>query len=129
MNIAMTSIPVNDPIAAFKFYTEVLGFKERLYMPEMYLAIVVSPEDPQGTGLLLEPNSNPVSKTYQEAVYNMGLPLIVFGVDDIQKEYERLKSRGVVFKQEPTKSEAGIEAVLDDTCGNFVQLFQFTMGS
>jgi predicted enzyme related to lactoylglutathione lyase len=126
MKIALTSIPVNDPIAAFKFYTEVLGFVERLYMPEMYLAIVVSPEEPQGTGLLLEPNNTPAYKTFQEAIYNMGLPLIVFGVEDIQKEYERLKKLGVVFKQEPTKSQAGIEAVLDDTCGNYVQLFQFT---
>lgn len=124
MKIALTSVPVNDPLAAFKFYTEVLGFVERLYVPEAYLAIVASPEDPGGTGLLLEPNNNPISKPYQEAVYTMGLPIIVFGVADIQQEYERLKGLGVAFSKEPTQTEAGIEAIFDDTCGNYIQLFQ-----
>ena len=124
MKIALASVPVEDPIKAFKFYTEVLGFVERLYMPEHYLAIVASPEDPKGTGLLLEPNANPISKTFQEGVFNMGLPIIVFGVDDIQKEYEKLKSRGVEFTKAPTETQGGIEAVFNDTCGNFIQIFQ-----
>jgi predicted enzyme related to lactoylglutathione lyase len=126
MKIALTSVHVNDPVAAFKFYTEVLGFIERLYMPEALLAIVASPEDPSGTGLLLEPSDHPLAKAYMTGLYKEGMPVIVFGVDDIYAEYERLKARGVVFKQEPTKSQVGIEAVLDDTCGNFVQLFQLT---
>lgn len=124
MKISLTSIPVHDPIQAFKFYTEKLGFIERVYMPEAYLAIVASAEEPNGTGLLLEPNSNPLSKTFQEGVYKQGLPIIVFGVDDIQKEYERLKSLGVVFSKAPTKTDYGTEAVFDDTCGNYIQLFQ-----
>jgi predicted enzyme related to lactoylglutathione lyase len=124
MKIALCSIPVNDPITAFKFYTEVLGFIERVYMPEALVAIVASPEEPNGTGLLLEPNNNPISKTFQEAVYAQDLPLIVFGTEDCQKEYERLKARGVVFRQEPTKSEWGTQAVFEDTCGNLIQIHQ-----
>jgi predicted enzyme related to lactoylglutathione lyase len=122
LKISMTGIPVNNPLEAFKFYTETLGFKERLFMPEAYLAIVVSAEEPNGTGLLLEPNQNPVTKTYQQAVYNLGLPIIVFGTDDIQKEYERLTALGVVFSKPPTKTQWGTEAIFDDTCGNFIQL-------
>lgn len=124
MKIALTSVPVNDPIKAFAFYTEVLGFVKRLYIPEAYLAIVASPEDPDGTGLLLEPTDNPISKPFQEGVYKAGLPIIVFGVDDIHKEYERLKKLGVVFTKQPTITDHGIEAILDDTCGNLIQLHQ-----
>lgn len=124
MKIAMTSVHVNDPAAAFKFYTEVLGFAERLFMPEANLAIVTAPDDPGGTGLLLEPSDNPIAKAYQTGLYNAGMPVIVLGTTDIQQDYERLKARGVVFKQTPTKAQMGTEAVFDDTCGNFVQLFQ-----
>jgi len=124
MKIALTSVTVNNPIEAFKFYTEVLGFKEKLYMPDAYLAIVVSPEDPDGTALLLEPNDNPLAKTFQEGIYKSGLPVIVFGVDDVKKEYEKLKAKGVIFKQEPTKTDWGTQAVFDDTCGNYVQIHQ-----
>jgi predicted enzyme related to lactoylglutathione lyase len=124
MKIALTSVIVDDPSKAFTFYTEVLGFIERMYIPEARLAIVVSPEDPDGTGLLLEPNDNPISKTFQEAVRKQGLPPIVFGVEDVQKEYERLKKLGVVFTQEPTKTDWGTQALFDDTCGNLIQIFQ-----
>src|SRR6478609_5058651 len=124
MKIALTSIPVDDPIKAFAFYTEVLGFIERVYMPEAFLAIVASPEDPHGTGLLLEPNGNPISSTFQKAVYEADLPLIVFGTDDIQRDYERLNDRGVVFRSEPTKTDYGIAATFEDTCGNLIQLHQ-----
>jgi predicted enzyme related to lactoylglutathione lyase len=124
MTIAMTSVLVNDPIEAFKVYTEKLGFKERLYMPEHYLAIVVSPEQRDGTGILLEPTNNPIGKRHQVAVYEAGMPCIVFGASDVQKEYERLKELGFVFKKPPTKTEWGTEAVFDDTCGNFIQIWQ-----
>jgi predicted enzyme related to lactoylglutathione lyase len=124
MKIKMTSVFVADPIKAFKFYTEVLGFVEKLYMPEAYLAIVASPEDPDGTGLLLEPNQHPVAKAYQEGIFNAGLPVIVFGVDDVQSEYERLKNLGVTFKKEPKTNEWGTEAVFEDTCGNYIQIHQ-----
>jgi predicted enzyme related to lactoylglutathione lyase len=124
MKIALTSILVDDPIKAFKFYTEVLGFAERMYVPEADLAIVASPEEPGGTGLLLEPNDNPIAKPFQQGIYEQGLPAIVFGVEDVQREYERLKSLGVVFSQEPQKADWGTQAVFDDTCGNYVQIHQ-----
>ncbi|HSH81364.1 MAG TPA: VOC family protein [Herpetosiphonaceae bacterium] len=124
MKIGLTSVFVDDPRKAFKFYTEVLGFVERLYVPEANLAIVVSPEEPAGTGLLLEPNDNPIAKTYQEAIYQQGLPVIVFAVEDIQREYERMTEPGIVFTQQLAKTEAGTVAVFDDTCGNLVQLYQ-----
>ena len=124
MKIALTSVFVDDPIKAHKFYTEVLGFTSRMFMPEAYLAIVASPEDPTGTGLLLEPNVNPIASTYQQAIYGEGLPAIVFSVDDIHSEYERLKAQGVVFTGEPTKTDWGTQVVFEDTCGNFIQLHQ-----
>jgi predicted enzyme related to lactoylglutathione lyase len=124
MKIALTSVFVDDPAKAFKFYTEVLGFVTRLYLPEAQLAIVASPEEPNGTGLLLEPNANPIARTYQEAIYKEGLPAIVFGVEDLQKEYARLKNLGVVFRGEPAQTEWGSQAVLEDTCGNLIQLHQ-----
>jgi predicted enzyme related to lactoylglutathione lyase len=124
MKIAMASVPVDSPVEAFKFYTEVLGFVSRMYVPEANLAIVASPEEPQGTGLLLEPNDNPIAKTFQSGVYEAGLPIIVFGTADIRSDYERLKARGVVFRQEPTKTDWGFEAVFEDTCGNLIQLAQ-----
>lgn len=124
MKIALTSVFVNDPLEAFRFYTEKLGFVEKMYMPEHYLAIVASPEDPDGTSLLLEPNMNLGAKEFQKGIYDAGLPIIVFGVPDVQAEYERLKGRGVVFRKEPTKTDWGIEAVFDDTCGNYIQIAQ-----
>lgn len=124
MKIGLTSVFVPDPAAAFKFYTETLGFKERLFIPEAWLAIVVSAEDPEGTGLLLEPNQNPIASTYQKALYEAGLPVITFSSTNIQQEYEQLKSRGVVFRKAPAKTQGGTEAIFEDTCGNFIQLFQ-----
>ena len=124
MKITLTSVYVNNPIEAFKFYTHVLGFVERMFMPEMYLAIVASADDPQGTGLLLEPNENPIAKDYQTALYNAGLPVIVFGVDNVQQEYDRLIGEGVIFKKMPTKTDWGIEAIFDDTFGNYIQIAQ-----
>lgn len=124
MRIALTSVFVDDPIKAMTFYTEVFGFVAETYVPQAQLAIVVSPEDRDGTRLLLEPNNNPIAKTYQEALYAAGLPAIVFGVTDLNQEYERLKSLGVVFRSEPTTMEWGTQAVCEDTLGNLVQLLQ-----
>ncbi|MEO8355288.1 MAG: VOC family protein [Chloroflexota bacterium] len=124
MKIALTSVFVDDLHKAFKFYTEVLGFTERLYMPETQLAIVASPEEKDGSGLLLEPNENPIARSFQQGVYQLDMPVIVFGVEDIYREYERMKNLGVVFRREPTKTGQGIETVFEDTCGNLIQLFQ-----
>ncbi|MEQ8811291.1 MAG: VOC family protein, partial [Imperialibacter sp.] len=122
MKIALTSIFVNDPIAAFKFYTEVLGFVEKMYMPEMQLAIVAGPDEPDGTSLLLEPNQNLGADTFQKAVYEAGLPTIVFGTKDINADYQRLREKGVVFNSETKKNDLGTQAVFEDNFGNFIQL-------
>lgn len=124
MNIALVSLPVNDPMEAHRFYTEVLGFVSRTYVPEANLAIVASAEEPDGTGLLLEPNDHPMARQYQQTIYDAGMPIIIFGVGDIQREYERLAGMGVEFLQEPTETEYGTLALLDDTCGNLIQLYQ-----
>jgi predicted enzyme related to lactoylglutathione lyase len=124
MKISLVSVSVNDPLAAFKFYTEVLGFVEKMYMPEMFLAIVASPEDPDGTQILLEPRGNYGSREFFDGIYTAGLPVIIFGSDDVQADYEKLKAKGVVFKQEPTTNQWGTQAIFDDTCGNYIQIHQ-----
>lgn len=124
MKIGLTSVFVNDPLKAFTFYTEVLGFVKKIYIPEAYVAIVVSSEDVNGTALLLEPNQNPIAKNYQEGLYAAELPVIVFTTENINAEYERLKDKGVNFKKPPDKTDYGIEAVFDDTFGNLIQLLQ-----
>lgn len=124
MKIALTSVSVNNPVEAHKFYTEVLGFQSKMLMPGVLLAIVVSPEDPSGTAILLEPRGNFASKEFFDGIYKAGMPVIIFGTDNIQKDYEQLKAKGVQFKGEPKKTEYGTQAIFDDTCGNFVQLHQ-----
>lgn len=124
MKIGMTGVFVSNPMEAFKFYTEVLGFREKMYMPEAYLAIVVSPEQPEGSMLLLEPNQNPIASTYQKGLFDSGIPCIVFMTGDIAREYEQLKEKGVVFRKAPTQTEWGIEAIFEDTFGNLIQLMQ-----
>ncbi|SJZ85797.1 hypothetical protein SAMN04488128_1011881 [Chitinophaga eiseniae] len=124
MIIAMTGVHVDDPLEAFRFYTEVLGFKEKIYMPEAWLAVVVSAEDPDGTTLLLEPSTHPLAKAYHEGLYAAGIPVIVLGTADIAAEYERLTAKGVVFRKSPTKVDWGIEAIFEDGCGNLITLGQ-----
>ena len=126
MKIKLTSVLVDDQDKALKFYTEVLGFVKKIDMPagEFKFLTVVSPEEPDGTELLLEPNENPAAKTFQKAIFEQGIPLTAFVVEDIQKEYERMKKLGVVFTQEPTKMGPVTQAVFDDTCGNLIQIYQ-----
>ena len=122
MYLKMTSLPVNDPVKAFKFYTEIIGLKEHTFMPEAQLAIVTS-EDCKTT-LLLEPKGDGFYDTFQKEVYQKGYPIIILGSDDVQADYERLKSLGVQFKQEPTKTDWGTVATFDDTFGNYIQIHQ-----
>ncbi len=124
MKIALTSIPVSDPVKAFEFYTNVLGFKEQMFMPEYSLAIVVSAEDAYGTALLLEPITNPISREYQDGLYTSSLPVIVLGTTDIHEKHKQLILAGVDFVQNPTETSFGIQAIFNDTCGNLVQLHQ-----
>ncbi len=124
MKLKLTSVYVDDQDKALKFYTEVLGFVKKIEIPAIRWLTVVSPDEPDGTQLLLEPNSNPAAKTFQVAIFEQGIPLTAFAVEDIHKEYERMKKLGVVFTMEPTKTGATTVAVFDDTCGNLIQLFQ-----
>ena len=126
MRIKLNSVPVDDQAKALKFYTEILGFEKKADIPmgEFRWLTVVSPEAPDEVELLLEPNSNPASKTYQQALFEQGIPVTAFLVDDVQMEYERLSKSGVVFKSEPKSAGTAIIAVFDDTCGNLLQLYQ-----
>lgn len=126
MRIELTSIFVKDQDKALKFYTEKLGFvkKSDIRAGEYRWLTVVSPENKDGTQLVLEPDNNPAAKAYQEAIFNQGVPAASFFVDDIQKEYERLKKLGVKFTMEPTKVTGSTIAVFDDTCGNLIQITQ-----
>ena len=129
MRIKYTSVYVNDQGKALKFYTESLGFvKKAVVTAGKYRWLTVaSPEDQEGTQLVLEPNENPAATTYQEALFKQGIRATLFIVDDIQKESERLKKLGVKFTMEPTKltGTGSTIAVLDDTCGNLIQITQF----
>lgn len=126
MKINLTSVMVDDQDKALKFYTEVLGFVKKTEVPagKFKWLTVVSPEGPNDIELLLEPNDNPAAKTYQKAIFEQGIPFTSFAVDDIQKEYERLKKRGVAFTTEPTKMGPLTIAVFNDTCGNLIQIAQ-----
>jgi catechol 2,3-dioxygenase-like lactoylglutathione lyase family enzyme len=127
MKIKLASIPVADQDKALKFYTEVLGFVKKQDFPvgDAKWLTVVSPDEPNGVELLLEPNAEyPAMKALKEALRKDGIPYTAFQVDDIHKEYERIKKLGVVFTQEPTPAGPTIQAVFDDTCGNLIQMFQ-----
>lgn len=127
MKISMVSVFVEDPVKAFKYYTEVLGFEEVMYSPENYIAIVKSPLDTNGTSILLEPtepNGLEIAKKYKKELYSMGIPVISFSAKDIMKTYKELKEKGVHFKKEPVKTDYGYEAIFDDGNGNFIQLLQ-----
>ena len=126
MRISHTGVFVSDQDKALKFYTETLGFVKKHDIPvgEFKWLTVVSPDDPDGTELLLEPNENPVSQVYQKGIFDQGIPAALFSVTDIRAEYEKLKSLGVAFTMEPTEVMGVTIAILDDTCGNLIQMLQ-----
>ena len=124
MRINLTSVFVDDQEKALRFYTEVLGFVKKYDVPlgEDRWLTVVSPQDPDGTELLLEPSGHPAVKPFAEALVADGIPSASFAVDDVAAEYERLRGLGVRFTQEPTTMGPVTTAVLDDTCGNLIQI-------
>lgn len=126
MKIKLNSIFVDNQDKALVFYTEVLGFIKRNEIPvgEFKWLTVGSPEGPDDVELVLEPNANPVAKTYQEAIFRQGIPITAFEVEDIHAEVERLKTRGVMFAVEPTQTGPITIAIFSDTCGNLIQLYQ-----
>src|SRR6267143_580097 len=130
MRIKLTGVFVDDQDKALKFYTEVLGFVKKLDIRtgDYRWLTVVSAEEPDGTQLVLEPNGNPAAREYQEAIHKQVIRAATFFVDDAQKEYERISKLGSTFTMKPTKVTGSIIAVLDDTCGNLIQLTQLTWG-
>jgi len=125
MKIILTNVFVDDQEKALKFYTGTLGFvkKSDVSAGEYRWLTVVSPDDRNGTELLLEPNSNPVAQTYQKGIFEQDIPAASFGVEDVRAEYDRLKTQGVEFTLEPTEVVDGVTiAVFDDTCGNLIQI-------
>ncbi|MGW8358411.1 VOC family protein [Streptomyces wedmorensis] len=125
MRIHLTSVFVDDQTQALRFYTEVLGFVKKHDVPvggEDRWLTVVSADEPGGTQLLLEPARHPAARAYRDALVQDGIPLAQFAVEDVKAEYERLRGLGVRFTQEPVDMGPVTTAVLDDTCGNLIQI-------
>lgn len=134
MLITVTGVLVDNQDKALKFYTEILGFQKKHDIPvdeeagDRWLT-VVSPERPDGVELLLEPNGNPVASTFQQAIFDQGIPAAMFGVPDVAAECERLKALGVEFTLEATDIGPAIMAIFKDTCGNLIQILQEKAGA
>ena len=124
MRINLTSVLVDDQEKALRFYTDVLGFakKNDIPMGEHRWLTVVSPEDPDGVELVLEPSTHPAVGPFKEALVADGIPFTSFSVADVQQEYDRLTALGVTFTQQPVAMGPVTTAVLDDTCGNLLQI-------
>jgi catechol 2,3-dioxygenase-like lactoylglutathione lyase family enzyme len=124
MRINVTSVLVDDQDKALRFYTDVLGFVKKTEVPlgEARWLTVVSPEEPEGTELLLEPDAHPAAKPFKQALVDDGIPFTSFAVEDVPDEFERLRGLGVRFTQEPVEAGPVTTAVFDDTCGNLIQI-------
>ena len=128
MKIKLASVSIDEYDKALKFYTEVLGFILKRDIPlgnDARWITVVSPDEPNGVELVLEPNASyPAMKALKESLVRDGIPFTAFEVKDIQKEYERMKKLGVEFTMEPTNMGTTTAAIFDDTCGNLIQIYQ-----
>jgi catechol 2,3-dioxygenase-like lactoylglutathione lyase family enzyme len=124
MKILFTSVLVDDQAKALAFYTDVLGFRPKSDVPlgEHRWLTVVAPDAPDGVELVLEPDEHPAAKPFKTALVEDGIPVTSFGVQDVQDEYERLRGLGVRFTQQPSAMGPVVTAVLDDTCGNLLQI-------
>jgi predicted enzyme related to lactoylglutathione lyase len=131
MKIKVTSLYVDDQGRALRFYTEVLGFAKKTdFSNGAYRWLTVaSPEDPDGTELQLALNSNPAAKAYQQAIFQQNQPAANFFTDDVKSDYERIKAGGTVFTMPPTDVTGSTIAMLNDTCGNLIQLTQLARWS
>ncbi len=124
MRIKLTNIYVNDQEKALRFYTDVLGFVKKADVtqgPFRWLT-VASPEEPDGVELQLAPNDNPAAKAYQQAMFEQGQRAAMFYVDDVQREYARMKAAGAEFTMPPTQVTGSTIAIVNDTCGNLIQI-------
>ena len=130
MKIKLSSVFVNDQEKALQFYTKTVGFVKKQDFPvgEDRWLTVVSPEEPNGVELVLEPNGNPVAQAFQQGIFEQGIPHTAFVVENIQAEYARMKGLGVEFSMEPTNMGMVTAAIFDDTCGNLIQIYQVTGG-
>ena len=128
MRIHLTSVLVDDQDRALRFYTQVLGFQKKTEIPlgEHRWLTVVSPAEPDGVELVLEPDEHPAARPFKDALVADGIPFTSFAVDDVDAEFERLRALGVRFTQEPANMGPVTTAVLDDTCGNLIQLAQLS---
>lgn len=126
MKIKLTSVYVDDQEKALRFYTEVLGFvkKSDFGQGSYRWLTVASPEDPDGTELQLALNNNPAAKTYQQALFEQNQPAAMFFTDDLQADYDRVKARNAVFTMPPKDVTASKIAMVNDTCGNLIQITQ-----
>jgi predicted enzyme related to lactoylglutathione lyase len=131
MKIKVTSVFVDDQERALRFYTEVLGFAKKsdfIQGPYRWLT-VASPEEPEGTELQLALNNNPAAKAYQQAMFQQHQPAAMFFTDDLKGDYQRIKARGAEFTMPPTDVTASTIAMVNDTCGNLVQLTELARHS
>ena len=128
MKIKLTIIYVDDQEKALRFYTDVLGFvkKADFSRGQFRWLTVASPEEPNGAELQLALNDNPVARTYQQAISQQGQPAAMFFTDDVQADYERIKARGAEFTMPPTPATGSTIAIVNDTCGNLIQLTQLS---
>jgi catechol 2,3-dioxygenase-like lactoylglutathione lyase family enzyme len=124
VRINLASVLVDDQEKALRFYTETLGFEKKHDVPlgEHRWLTVVSPDDADGTELLLEPDSHPAVRPFKQALVDDGIPFTSFAVDDVRAEFDRLRAQGVRFTQEPLEMPSVTTAVVDDTCGNLIQI-------
>ena len=128
MKIKLTSVYVTDQDKALRFYTDVLGFAKKADVrngPFRWLT-VVSPDDPNGTELQLAPTNNPAAGAYQQAIFQQGQPAAMFYTDDVHRDYDGMKARGAQFTMPPTDVTASTIAMVNDGCGNLIQLTQIT---
>jgi catechol 2,3-dioxygenase-like lactoylglutathione lyase family enzyme len=126
MKIHLTSVFVDDQDKALRFYTDILGFVKKTEVPlgDHRWLTVVSPDEPNGTELVLEPDSHPAVRPYRDALNHDGIPATSFAVEDVYREFARLSDLGVRFIQEPVQMGPVTTAVFDDTCGNLIQIAQ-----
>jgi len=127
VKITLTSVLVDDQAKALRFYTDLLGFTKKDDVPlgEYRWLTVVSPDSPDGPELVLEPDAHPAARPFKDALVRDGIPFTSFAVDDVNAEFDRLSALGVRFTQQPTAMGPVTTAVLDDTCGNLIQIAQY----
>ncbi len=124
MKLSLVSVPVQDPVKAHEIYTTQLGFQSKEFDPEALLAVVVSPEAPDGTAMLLEPCQGSFAETYQRAAYEANLPIMVFSAADPEAELLRLQAAGIELRPELDRPEYGLRNLFEDGCGNLVMIEQ-----